>query len=117
VLRAPDALLWVERRVHNRLLVLISRVAVDSRCSLGSKISVFLVEFLRAYAVVAPSASEPHAPSYALDGVVFHAFSVVASRSDRQHDSEVAKVIRCRMAEKSPDGPTVGIRDGPGRKP
>ena len=71
-LRAPDALLGVERGIHQRLLVFFGGVLVDGSRSLGAEVAVPCVVFQCAHAVLAAGACESHAALDAIDGVVFH---------------------------------------------
>ncbi len=92
-LRAPDALLGIEGGIHQRLLVFLGGVLVDGGCGLGTEVAVPGVVFQRAHAVLAAGAGESHAAFDAIDGVVFHCFSVVLRQRNVSHDGGVAKVM------------------------
>jgi len=78
-LRAPDALLGIERGIHQRLLVFAGGMAVDGGRGLGAEVAVPGVVLQRAHAVFAASAGESHAAFDAIDGVVFHVLKCNAS--------------------------------------
>ena len=92
-LRAPDALLGIERGIHQWLLVFLGGVLVDGGCGLGAEVAVPGVVLQGTHAVFAAGAGESHAAFDAIDGVVFHCFSVIPGQRNVSHDGGVAKVM------------------------
>jgi hypothetical protein len=92
-LRAPDSLLGIERGIHQRLLVFLGGVLVDGGRGLGAEVAVPGVVFQSAHAVLAAGAGKSHAAFDAIDGVVFHRFSVIPGQQNVSHDGGVAKVM------------------------
>jgi hypothetical protein len=96
-LRAPDALLGIERGEHHRLVVNCRRMAVDGGSGLGAEVAVADVEIERADVVGAAGAGELHAALDASDGVVsLHNSSVIVCQESGAHVGGAAKVMRSR---------------------
>jgi hypothetical protein len=74
-LRAPDALLSVERGEHHGFVMDFGGVLVDFSCGLGAEVAIAGIEVESADVVGAVGAGELHASLDACDGVeAFHRF-------------------------------------------